>query len=161
MSNQASSRKCRFEFEFDVKIKNLNLTSKQVSNFIFKVWLDFFKINSWYFSNFWLDAINLFNILISHIFKHFTTTTTRTLKQTFVFISKIFRSIFEFETEKKNNIDWMFLKRFKKRKKWIIINFLRKSFHHEMKLLKKSTTSLIISRFLQKIYKTRIRNSII
>ena len=51
----------------------------------------------------------------------------------------------------KNNIDWMFLKRFKKRKNWIMINFFKKSFDHEMKLLKKSKTFSIILTFLQKI----------
>ena len=62
------------------------------------------------------------------------------------------RSIFEFETEKKNiNIDWMYLERFKKRKNWSMTSFLRKFFDHEMKLLKKSRTSSIISTFLQKL----------
>ena len=59
MLSQTSSRRFRLEFEFDVKIKNLSLTSRQVSSFIFKIWLDFFKSSSWYFSSFWLVAINL------------------------------------------------------------------------------------------------------
>ena len=67
------------------------------------------------------------------------------------FYIKDFRSILEFETKEKNNIDWIFLERFKKRKRWIMISFFRKSFDHEIKLLKKSRTSSIISRFLQKI----------
>ena len=58
------------------------------------------------------------------------------------------------EIESKNNkkmqndSNWIFLKRFKKRKKWIMIDFLRKSFVYEFKLLK---TSSINSIFLNKI----------
>ena len=59
MSSQASSRRYRLEFELDAKIKDLNLTSRQASNFIFKIWLDFFKSSSWYFSSSWLVAISL------------------------------------------------------------------------------------------------------
>ena len=59
MSSQASSRKCRLELELDAKIKSLSLTSKQVSSFTFKTWLDFFKSSPWYFSSSWLVAISL------------------------------------------------------------------------------------------------------
>ena len=47
-----------------------------------------------------------------------------------------------------NNSNWIFLKRFKKRKKWIMIDFFKKSFVYESKLLK---TFSINSIFLNKI----------
>ena len=59
MSSQTSSRRCRLELELDAKIKSLSLTSRQVSSFTFKTWLDFFKSSSWYFSSSWLVAISL------------------------------------------------------------------------------------------------------
>ena len=63
-----------------------------------------------------------------------------------------FRSILESEAEEENNTtNWVFLERFKKRKDWTMAGFLRKSFDHEMKLLKKSGTSPVISRLLQEL----------
>ena len=62
-----------------------------------------------------------------------------------------FRSILESEAQEEDNIDWVFLGRFKKRKGWTMTSFLRNSFDHEVKLLKKSGTSPVISRLLQEI----------
>ena len=62
-----------------------------------------------------------------------------------------FRSILESEADEEDNIDWVFLGRFKKRKDWTMAGFLRKSFDHEVKLLKKSGTSPAISALLQEI----------
>ena len=56
----------------------------------------------------------------------------------------------ESENNKKmqNDSNWIFLKRFKKRKRWIMIDFFRKSFVYESKLLK---TSSVNSIFLNRI----------
>ena len=46
------------------------------------------------------------------------------------------RLIIEFEIKQNDiNIDWMFLKRFKKNKKWKFDDFVQKKFEHEMKRL--------------------------
>ena len=62
------------------------------------------------------------------------------------------RATIEIESENnkkmQNDSDWVFLKRFKKRKKWIMIDFLKKSFVYESKLLK---TSSINSALLNRI----------
>ena len=100
-----------------------------------------------------LDVLqrNTFRRFDSSYFQTFHDDNDENVEANIRFYIENFRSIFEFETEEKNNIDWMFLKRFKKRKEWIMIDFFRKSFDHEMKLLKKSRTFSVISRLLQKI----------
>ena len=67
MSSQASSRRFRLELELDAKIKDLSLTSRQVSSSTFKAWLDFFKSSPWYFSSSWLVAASL---LLKHFDKN-------------------------------------------------------------------------------------------
>ncbi|KAG7009890.1 hypothetical protein G7Y79_00001g001620 [Physcia stellaris] len=63
-----------------------------------------------------------------------------------------FRPILESEAEEEDNTaNWVFLGRFKKRNGWTMASFLRKSFDHEVKLLKKSGTSPAISALLQEI----------
>ena len=61
------------------------------------------------------------------------------------------RAIIEIESENnkkmQNDSNWIFLKRFKKRKKWIMIDFFRKSFVYESKLLKTfSIKSILLNR---------------
>ena len=106
------------------------------------------NIRNYLFSILQKDSIRCFD---SSYFQTFHDDNDENVETDIRFYIEDFRSIFEFETEEKNNIDWMFLNRFKKRKDWIMIDFFKKSFDHEMKLLKKSKTFSIISTFLQKI----------
>ena len=99
----------------------------------------------------WFCKKILFDIRISHTFKTFHDDNDENVEADIRFYIKDFWTILEFEAKEKNYIDWVFLERFKKRKRWIMINFFKKSFDHEMKLFKKSKTSSIISRLLQKI----------
>ena len=104
--------------------------------------------------NYLLDVLqkNTFRRFDSTYFQTFHDDNDENVETNIRFYIENFRSILEFETKKKNiNIDWIYLKRFKKRKNWNLFSFFRKSFDHEMKLLKESRTFSVISTFLQKI----------